>query len=62
LEEGDIEKSHNVLKYNDDLEDLGKLGYFKYIAYPFKVTLKYVRNKTACCRRRIDGYISQTNT
>jgi len=45
-------KDGKVLKYNDDLEELEKLGYFKYIAYPIKISYKFIREKAGCCRRK----------
>lgn len=61
---GSIDRENNssdnirVLKYNDDLEELSHLGVLKYVAYPFKMTFRFVRNKTGCCRRKKD-YIVQ---
>jgi tetratricopeptide (TPR) repeat protein len=60
--DNDIENSQRVLKYNDDLEELNKFGLLKYIAYPVKITLKYLKFKTTCCKRRKGGdYVAQND-
>ncbi len=45
------EKKPKVLYYNDDLEELEKFGYLKYIAYPLLKVYKFSRNSLVCCKR-----------
>lgn len=45
-----------ILYYNDDLEELNRYGFFKYVLYPAKKSYKFMKDKTACCRRRGGNY------
>jgi len=46
------EEGPKILYYNDDLEELNRYGPLKYVFYPVKKSVKFVKDKTACCRRR----------
>ena len=41
-----------VLVFNDDLEELNSLGYFKYLAYPVKKTFEEIKNTIISCAKR----------
>jgi len=52
----DTDDEPKILYYNDDLEELSQLGVLKYVAYPFKKSYKFTRDKLFCCRRKNTSY------
>lgn len=52
--DGDGIRGEKVLKYDDDWEELESIGMLRYLAYPFKLGAKAIRNRMPnwCSRRK----------
>jgi len=46
------DEAPQILRYNDDLEELNRYGPLKYIFYPIKKSYKFMKSKSMWCRKR----------